>query len=137
MGRLSVAMVRALTTPGRYGDGDTLYLNVAPGGSKSWVQRVVIEGKRRDIGLGGWPVVSLAKARRRAFAGRVAIDAYPWVGPGLPARSVRRLACACANLAAFAQRLVGHVSCRRRSAGAKRPRPQSRVPTIGRTFSQP
>lgn len=73
MGRLSVAMVRALTKPGRYGDGETLYLNVASGGSKSWVQRVVIEGKRRDIGLGGWPVVSLAKARQRAFAGRVAI----------------------------------------------------------------
>ena len=30
-------------------------------------------GKRRDIGLGGWPVVSLAKARQRAFANRVAI----------------------------------------------------------------
>lgn len=57
----------------RYGDGETLYLNVAPGGSKSWVQRVVIDGKRHDIGLGGWPVVSLAKARQRAFASRVAI----------------------------------------------------------------
>ena len=73
MGRLSVATVRGLTKPGRYGDGGTLFLNVAPGGSKSWIQRIAIAGKRRDIGLGGWPVVSLAKARQRAFANRVAV----------------------------------------------------------------
>ena len=73
MGRLTVAMVRALAAPGRYGDGSTLFLNISPGGSKSWIQRVVVNGRRRDIGLGGWPVVSLAKARQRAFANRVAI----------------------------------------------------------------
>ena len=37
------------------------------------MQRIVIDGKRRDLGLGPWPVVSLAKARQRAFANRVAI----------------------------------------------------------------
>ncbi len=73
MGRLTVAMVRALSKPGRYGDGETLFLNIAPGGSKSWVQRVVINGKRRDIGLGSATLVPLAKARQRAFANRVAI----------------------------------------------------------------
>ena len=66
-------MARSLSRPGRYGDGGTLFLVVAPGGSKSWVQRVTIAGRRRDLGLGGWPVVSLAKARQRAFANRVAI----------------------------------------------------------------
>ena len=73
MGRLSIARIRSLSTPGRYGDGDTLYLVVAGGGSKSWLQRVTVNGKRRDIGLGGWPTVSLAKARERAFANRVAV----------------------------------------------------------------
>ena len=73
MGKLTVARVRSLSRPGRYGDGGTLFLVVAPGGSKNWVQRVTIEGRRRDLGLGGWPVVSLAKARQRAFANRVAI----------------------------------------------------------------
>ena len=73
MGRLTVAMLRALSEPGRYGDGGTLFLNVAPSGSKSWIQRITINGRRRDVGLGGWPVVSLAKARERAFANRVAI----------------------------------------------------------------
>ncbi len=72
MGRLTVAMVRALAKPGRYGDGrgSTLYLVIAPGGSRSWVQRVTINGKRRDIGLGGWPLTSLKEARERAFANR-------------------------------------------------------------------
>ena len=73
MGKLTVKGIQTLTEPGRYGDGGTLFLCVAPGGSKSWVQRVTIDGKRRDIGLGGFPVVSLATARKRAFNNRVAI----------------------------------------------------------------
>ena len=73
MGKLTATIIKALAAAGRYGDGGTLFLSIAPGGSKSWVQRVTIDGHRRDIGLGGWPVVSLAKARQRAFANRVAI----------------------------------------------------------------
>ena len=73
MGRLNAAVVRGLMQPGRYGDGGTLFLNIAPGGSKSWIQRITIGGRRRDIGLGPWPVVSLAKARQRAFENRVAV----------------------------------------------------------------
>ena len=73
MAKLTAAKLRALIKPGRYGDGDTLFLNVSRGRTKSWVQRVTIDGKRRDIGLGAYPVVSLAKARRRAFENRVAI----------------------------------------------------------------
>ena len=53
MGNLTALAARALSKPGRHGDGDGLYLNVAPSGSKSWVQRIVIGGRRRDIGLGG------------------------------------------------------------------------------------
>lgn len=70
MGRLTVATVRALSEPGRYGDGGTLFMNVAPGGSKSWIQRVTINGKRRDIGLGGFPLTTLAEARDLAFENR-------------------------------------------------------------------
>jgi len=40
MGKLTAAKVRAITRTGLHGDGGTLYLNVAPGGSKSWVQRL-------------------------------------------------------------------------------------------------
>ena len=70
MGKLTVAHVRRLSESGRYGDGETLFLNVARGGSKSWIQRITIDGHRRDIGLGGWPVVSLAEARELAFENR-------------------------------------------------------------------
>lgn len=50
---------------GLYGDGDGLYLSVAKGGSKSWIYRYQVNGRRRDLGLGGYPAVSLAKARSR------------------------------------------------------------------------
>ena len=63
----------AASRPGLHGDGATLYLAVAPGGSKSWIRRVTVDGRRRHIGLGGYPAVSLAKARQRAMANRVAI----------------------------------------------------------------
>ena len=73
MGKLSAAAAKALSQPGRHGDGDGLYLNVAPGGTKSWVQRIVIHGRRRDIGLGPYPAVSLAQARSVAQTNRTAV----------------------------------------------------------------
>ena len=73
MERLTTARAKALSEPGMYHADVTLYLNIARGGSKSWIQRITIEGKRRDIGLGPFPVIGLAEARRRAFANRVAV----------------------------------------------------------------
>ena len=70
MGKLTIAKVRTLRAPGRYGDGGTLYLNISPAGTKSFVQRLVIDGSRHDIGLGGWPLTSLAEARAAAFENR-------------------------------------------------------------------
>lgn len=70
MGKLTITKVKSITRTGLHGDGGTLYLSVAPGGSKSWIQRLAIDGRRRDIGLGGFPLVSLAEARERAFDNR-------------------------------------------------------------------
>ena len=64
--KLTDRQVRNLKTPGRHPDGATLYLVVWPSGSKSWVQRLSIGGRRVDLGLGGYPTMSLAQARRRA-----------------------------------------------------------------------
>jgi integrase len=50
-----------------------LYLEVRPTGAKIWLLRVQHEGKRRDFGLGGYPKVSLAKARSEAEAVRTAL----------------------------------------------------------------
>ena len=73
MGKLTIAAVKRLDRPGRYGDGGTLYLYIAPGGSKSWVQRITIDGRQRDIGLGPWPVVTLAEAREITIDNRRAV----------------------------------------------------------------
>ena len=66
MGKLTATAVKAAKAPGRYGDGDGLFLMVGRSGSKSWLVRVQKDGKRRDIGLGGASKVSLALARDRA-----------------------------------------------------------------------
>ena len=50
--------------------GHGLMLAVKPSGSKSWIQRIVVKGKRRSMGLGGFPLVTLAEARDMAFANR-------------------------------------------------------------------
>ena len=70
MRRIGAAEAKSIAQSGRYRAGETLFLNVAPGGSKSWVQRLTIDGRRRDIGLGGYPLVSLAEAREAAFENR-------------------------------------------------------------------
>ena len=69
---LSARKIETLKTPGMYSDGGTLFLRLAPGGSKQWVQRLTVKGRRRDIGLGGYPLVSMADAREAAFNNRQA-----------------------------------------------------------------
>ena len=80
MGQLTTAKVRQLNTPGRYGDGRGLYLVVKPSGTKSWIQRLTIDGKRTDKGLGGYPTYGLSEVRRTAESNRVAIQQgrNPW-----------------------------------------------------------
>ncbi len=68
MPKLTAKSVQALKVQGRYGDGDGLYLEVSRTGSKSWILRVAVQGRRRDIGLGGLSWVSLAEARDKARA---------------------------------------------------------------------
>ena len=69
-GRLRAKQIGTLQ-PGRHSDGGTLFLVVEPGRrSRHWVQRLTVEGKRRDLGLGGYPYVGLAEARAAAFANR-------------------------------------------------------------------
>lgn len=55
--------------PGRHHDGGGLglFLEVDANGSRRWGQRITIHGKRRELGLGGWPIVGLAEAREAAM----------------------------------------------------------------------
>ena len=70
MGTLTVTKAKSITKPGLRGDGGTLYLHVTARGSRSWIQRPTIDGRRHDIGLGAFPLISLAEARHRAFENR-------------------------------------------------------------------
>ncbi len=53
--------------PGRHADGNGLYLFVQLTGTGSWIQRLVIRRRRRELGPGA---VSLAEARELALANR-------------------------------------------------------------------
>ena len=66
---LSAAFIRS-APPGRHADGNGLYLFVQPAGTRSWVQRLVIRGRRHELGLGAVGLVPLAKAREKALANR-------------------------------------------------------------------
>ena len=77
---LNARYVETLNQPGRYGDGHGghgLSLLVKPMAngriSKSWAQRVRIGGRATNIGLGSYPLVTLARARKLALENRRAL----------------------------------------------------------------
>lgn len=64
---LTAAFVRTVSRPGKYGDRDGLILRVTPSGSKQWVWRGTVRGRRVDLGLGSARYTTLAEARAKAF----------------------------------------------------------------------
>jgi len=66
MGSLTAVQLRNLKSAGRYSDGDGLMLIVRESGKASWIARVQYNGRRRDIGIGAFPDLSLSKAREIA-----------------------------------------------------------------------
>ena len=78
---LTTAFVKNVNQAGRYGDGRgshglSLLVKPTTNGrwSRSWSQRVRINGRITSIGLGSYPIVTLAKARARALDNRRKID---------------------------------------------------------------
>lgn len=67
---LSAAFVRTVTEPGKYTDGQGLILKVDPSGARRWVQRIIIRGKRTEMGIGSASLVGLGEAREIALANR-------------------------------------------------------------------
>ena len=72
-GKLSALKVKALTSPGRYGDGGGLWLQVRDADHRSWLFRYAIAGKARQMGLGAFPDISLADAREAAQQARASV----------------------------------------------------------------
>ena len=67
---LTAAFVRTVMEAGKHFDGNGLYLFVKDNGAKQWVQRIVIRGKRTEMGLGSADLVSLSEAREAALQNR-------------------------------------------------------------------
>jgi integrase len=70
--QLTEAKVRTLTV-GLHHDGAGLYLQIKPGGARSWIYRFRLNGRTRDMGLGALADVSLVKARDKASAARALV----------------------------------------------------------------
>ncbi len=70
---LTAMAVKALATPGLHRDAGGLYLQVQKAGQRSWIYRYTLRGRTRDMGLGGYPAVSLAEARRLRDANRALV----------------------------------------------------------------
>lgn len=66
MSKLSPRLVKDIEQPGTYQDGRGLFLKVTASGSKSWIFRYSIHGRRRDMGVGTYPDVALKDARLQA-----------------------------------------------------------------------
>ncbi len=78
---LSAMFVTRVKEPGRYGDGRgsfglSLLVKTMTNGrvSKSWAQRLIINGKPTNIGLGAFPIVTLAEARKKALENRRSLE---------------------------------------------------------------
>ena len=96
--RLSATFVRTINLPGRYGDGygghglSLLVKLAAHGGvSKSWAQAIRPNGRTTSIGLGAYPVVTLAAAREKALDNARAVAGGRDPPPPHPARAHLRL----------------------------------------------
>lgn len=73
---LSALEVNRLKAPGMHAVGGVsgLYLQVLPTGGRTWVLRTTVGGRRRDMGLGGFPDVTLAMARDKARQARLQVE---------------------------------------------------------------
>ncbi len=71
--KLTAMGVAKLKSPGMYGDGNGLWLQITPGG-KSWIFRFTLHGRAREMGLGSSAIYSLAEARERAVACRKLVN---------------------------------------------------------------
>ncbi|WP_424944296.1 tyrosine-type recombinase/integrase [Aliiroseovarius crassostreae] len=65
LNKLTATKVKA-ATPGKYSDGGGLWFHKRADGGGQWFLRVTVHGRRREMGLGSIPGVSLKEAREQA-----------------------------------------------------------------------
>ena len=69
---LTATYAKNVTKPGKYFDSSRmrLFLRIGNDGRKHWVQRIVFSGRRREIGLGNFPLVTLSMAREQVLTNK-------------------------------------------------------------------
>jgi hypothetical protein len=101
-GKLTALAVTRAKERGTYGDGGGLYLQVARGGTKSWILRYKRAGKTRHLGLGPLAVVSLREASERprtrdavslfvVHNGSMSASRPFWIGPRFAAIATAKI----------------------------------------------
>ncbi len=70
---LTARGVETKTAQGYHADGGGLYLQVTKSAAKSWINRFSLKGRRREMGLGAYPAVALAKAREKCAEARAQV----------------------------------------------------------------
>ncbi len=75
LNQLSAAKVAKVAEAGFYPDGGGLGLKVTKTGSKSWILRFMLNRKAREMGLGPYPTISVARARELAITYRSMVAA--------------------------------------------------------------
>lgn len=73
--RLNSLSLSRAKKPGYFADGGGLYLQVTPAGARSWIYRFALAKRRREMGLGSFPDISLAAARQEAANSRALVKA--------------------------------------------------------------
>jgi integrase len=133
-GKLTALSVKRLQRRGMHGDGHGLYLQVAEGGTKSWVLRYKVNGKPRHLGLGPLHTIRLAQARLRAIDARqLLLDGHDPIATRSAARVAARLADA--KTMTFDQCAEAYIDAHR--AGWKNAKHAEQWPSTIRSYASP
>jgi integrase len=131
---LTARQVETRRVAGLVADGGGLYLQVTDSGSKSWVYRYQVAGKRRDMGLGPLSLYSLAEARR------IAVDARRLVAQGIDPIEQRRsdrAAKAIADAKAMTFKACAEAYIASHQAGWRNPKHAAQWPSTLETYAYP
>lgn len=133
---LGALQVKNLHQPGYHAVGTVpgLYLQVSDSGAKSWILRIMVGKRRREVGLGGYPAVTLADAHESARRARDMVRAG--VDPVQARKEARsRLAAAHARARSFKDCAQAYVAAH--EAGWKNPKHAQQWRNTLETYTEP